>query len=255
LFKKILTCSAKFNKFAERKGIMQIFYTSGVTGNIASFSRDESGHCIRVLRMRKGDPINFTDGKGNLYEGVITGESHAMMEASVTKVFKEYGRRSYRLHAAISPLKNNDRLEWFIEKAVEMGIDEITPLICSRTEKQRIKRDRLESIITSAMKQSVKAYLPVLSAPITVSDFLAGKFSGVKLIAHCNGIPERKPVSAVVRRAEDTVIMIGPEGDFTVEEVMMAVEAGFIPIHLGESRLRTETAGVAACCSVYLTNI
>jgi len=234
---------------------MQIFYTSGVTGNLAVFSRDESGHCIRVLRMRKGDPINFTDGKGNLYEGVITGESHAMMEASVVKVFKEYGRRSYRLHAAISPLKNNDRLEWFIEKAVEMGIDEITPLICSRTEKQKIKRDRLESLIMSAMKQSVKAYLPVLNEPVIISGFLAGNLSGVKLIAHCNGIPERKPVSSVVRRGEDTVIMIGPEGDFTVEEVMMAVESGFIPVHLGESRLRTETAGVAACCSVYLTNI
>jgi len=234
---------------------MQIFYTSGVTGNLAVFSRDESGHCIRVLRMRKGDPINFTDGKGNLYEGVITGESHAMMEASVVKVFKEYGRRSYRLHAAISPLKNNDRLEWFIEKAVEMGIDEITPLICSRTEKQKIKRDRLESLIMSAMKQSVKAYLPVLNEPVIISGFLAGNLSGVKLIAHCNGIPERKPVSSVVRRGEDTVIMIGPEGDFTVEEVMMAVESGFIPVHLGESRLRTETAGVTACCSVYLTNI
>jgi len=234
---------------------MQIFYTSGVTGSVASFSREESGHCIRVLRMRKGDPINFTDGKGNLYEGVITGESQTMMEASVNKVLKEYGRRSYRVHAAISPLKNNDRLEWFIEKAVEMGIDEITPLICSRTEKQRIKRDRLENLILSAMKQSVKSYLPVLNEPITVSDFLRKEFTGVRLIAHCNEVPQRKPVSAVVRRGVDTVIMIGPEGDFTVEEVMMAVESGFIPVHLGESRLRTETAGVAACCSVYLTNI
>jgi 16S rRNA (uracil1498-N3)-methyltransferase len=136
-----------------------------------------------------------------------------------------------------------------------MGIDEITPLICSRTEKQRIKRDRLENLILSAMKQSVKSYLPVLNEPITVSDFLRKEFTGVRLIAHCNEVPERKPVSAVVRRGVDTVIMIGPEGDFTVEEVMMAVESGFIPVHLGESRLRTETAGVAACCSVYLTNI
>jgi 16S rRNA (uracil1498-N3)-methyltransferase len=105
------------------------------------------------------------------------------------------------------------------------------------------------------MKQSVKAYLPILNEPITVSEFLAGKFSGVRLIAHCNMIPDRKPVSSVVRRDADTVIMIGPEGDFTVEEVTMAVEAGFIPVHMGESRLRTETAGVAACCSVYLANI
>lgn len=234
---------------------MQIFYTSGIAGSVATFSRDESGHCIRVLRMRKGDQINFTDGRGNMYVGVLTGESQIMMEVLVTRVIQEYGRRSYRLHAAISPLKNNDRLEWFIEKAVEMGIDEITPLICDRTEKQRIKRDRLENLILSAMKQSVKAYLPVLNEPIPISDFLAGKFSGVRLIAHCNEVPERKPVSAVVRRGADTVIMIGPEGDFTVEEVMMAAEAGFIPVHLGASRLRTETAGVAACCSVYLTNI
>ena len=234
---------------------MQLFYTSDISGDVASFSNDESAHCIRVLRMKNGDVINFTDGIGNLYEGVISAGNKTRMEASVTRVLQEYGRRSYRFHVAISPLKNNDRLEWFIEKAVELGIDEITPLICSRTEKQKIKRDRIENLILSAMKQSVKAYLPVLNEPVPVAEFLAGGFSGVRLIAHCNAVPERKPVSAVVRRGEDTVIMIGPEGDFTVDEVIMAAEAGFIPVHLGESRLRTETAGVAACCSVYLTNI
>ncbi|HUW91940.1 MAG TPA: 16S rRNA (uracil(1498)-N(3))-methyltransferase [Bacteroidales bacterium] len=234
---------------------MQIFYTSDVNETTATFRKDESGHCIRVLRMRKGDPINFTDGRGSLYQGVISNDSHIMMEASFSTVFREYGRRKYRLHAAISPLKNNDRYEWFIEKAVELGIDEITPLICSRTEKTRIKRDRLESLIMSAMKQSVKTYLPVLNEPLLIKDFLAKDLPGVKIIAHCNEFPERRPISEVVHRGEDVVIMIGPEGDFRVEEVMMAVQDGFVSVHLGESRLRTETAGIAACCSVYLTNI
>ena len=234
---------------------MQIFYSSGVSGTRATFNRDESGHCIRVLRMKKGDAITFTDGRGNLYEGVISSDNHHMMEASVTSVLHEYGVRGYRLHAAISPLKNNDRLEWFIEKAVELGIDEITPLICTRTEKPGIKRDRLEGLIISAMKQSVKTYLPVLNDPVPVNVFLTRDLHGVKIIAHCNETPERICISEAFNRGEDIVIMIGPEGDFTVEEVRMAVEAGFIPVHLGESRLRTETAGVTACCSVYLANI
>jgi 16S rRNA (uracil1498-N3)-methyltransferase len=234
---------------------MQLFYTSDIDGSSATFSRDESGHCLRVLRMRMGDEINFTDGRGNLYEGVINGDNPNMMKVSVIRVTEEYGKRDYRLHAAVSPLKNTDRLEWFIEKAVEMGIDEITPLICSRTEKNRIRRERLEGLIMSAMKQSVKAFLPVLNEPVMIKDFVQKDHAGIKIVAHCNPLPERKPITQVVERGRDTVIMIGPEGDFTPEEVMMAVEAGFLPVHLGNSRLRTETAGVTACCSVYLANI
>ncbi len=151
---------------------MQLFYTNNVSEGTAAFSREESGHCIRVLRMRRGDTVHFTDGAGNLYEGIITEDDPLNMKVSVTGVIKDAGKRLYRLHVAISPLKNDDRLEWFIEKAVELGIDEITPLICSRTEKKRIRKERLEGLILSAMKQSVKAFLPRLNEPVQFTEFI-----------------------------------------------------------------------------------
>jgi 16S rRNA (uracil1498-N3)-methyltransferase len=233
---------------------MQIFYASYVTEGTAHFSREESGHCLRVLRMRRGDDISFTDGIGNLYEGIITGDDSAAMTASVTSVRHEADHR-YRLHIAISPVKNDDRLEWFIEKSVETGIDEITPLICSRTEKKRIRKDRLEGLILSAMKQSVRSYLPKLYEPLSFSEFIAGERTGTRLIACCDPGIERIMINSAFNPGEEVTILIGPEGDFTPEEVAQAMLYGFMPVHLGPNRLRTETAGVLACCSVYLANI
>ena len=151
---------------------MQLFYTNNVSEGTAAFSREESGHCLRVLRMRLGDAVRFTDGAGNMYEGIITEDDPHNMKVKVTGVTKDAGKKIYRLHMAISPLKNDDRLEWFIEKAVELGIDEITPLICSRTEKKRIRKERLEGLILSAMKQSVKAFLPRLNEPVQFTGFI-----------------------------------------------------------------------------------
>jgi 16S rRNA (uracil1498-N3)-methyltransferase len=205
--------------------------------------------------MRHGDTVHFTDGAGNMYEGIITGDDPLNMKVSVTGVIREAGKRLYRLHVAISPLKNDDRLEWFIEKAVEFGIDEITPLICSRTEKKRIRKERLEGLILSAMKQSVKAFLPRLNEPVQFTEFIDKKHYGTRLIASCDTQLEREAITTAVGRGEDVLLLIGPEGDFTAEEVINAINGGFIPVHIGQSRLRTETAGVAACCSVYLTNI
>jgi 16S rRNA (uracil1498-N3)-methyltransferase len=205
--------------------------------------------------MRRGDDIHFTDGAGNMYEGIITEDDPLNMEVSVTGVTKNAGKRQYRLHVAISPLKNDDRLEWFIEKAVELGIDEITPLICSRTEKKRIRKERLEGLILSAMKQSVKAYLPLLNEPVQFTEFIHKEHTGRRLMACCDTQQERKAITTAAGRGEDVMVLIGPEGDFTSEEVKLASDAGFLPVHLGDSRLRTETAGVAACCSVYLINI
>lgn len=234
---------------------MQLFYTNNVSEGTAAFSREESGHCIRVLRMRRGDTVHFTDGAGNMYEGIITDDDPLNMKVSVTGVTKDTGKRLYRLHVAISPLKNDDRLEWFIEKAVELGIDEITPLICSRTEKKRIRKERLEGLILSAMKQSVKAFLPQLNEPVQFTEFIIREHTGKRLIACCDPQQERKAITTAAGRGEDVLILIGPEGDFTPEEVTLAINSGFTPVHIGPNRLRTETAGVAACCSVYFANI
>jgi len=234
---------------------MQIFYCGEISNGKALFSREESRHCLKVLRMRDGEEITFTDGRGNLYQGVINEADPSAMSATVTSVIHDYGKREYRLHIAISPLKNDDRLEWFIEKAVETGIDEITPLLCARTEKSRIRRERLEGLILSAMKQSVKSYLPQLNNPVLFNDFIPGVYAGKRIIASCDPAVERMPVTSSFSRGDDVVMMIGPEGDFTAEEVTAALQAGFQPVHIGPSRLRTETAGVVACCSVYLSNL
>ena len=233
----------------------QLFYTNNVSEGTAAFSREESGHCVRVLRMRRGDTVHFTDGAGNLYEGIITEDDPHNMKVSVTGVTKDAGKRHYRLHIAISPLKNDDRLEWFIEKAVELGIDEITPLICSRTEKKRIRKERLEGLILSAMKQSVKTFLPRLNEPVQFTELINREHAGKRLIACCDTQLERKAITTAAGRGEDVLILIGPEGDFTPEEIKLAINNGFTPVHIGHSRLRTETAGVAACCSVYLANL
>ena len=233
---------------------MQIFYTINVSEGKAHFSREESGHCLRVLRMKHGESISFTDGKGNMYEGMITDDNPAAMTAAVSSVRRE-AIRGYRLHIAISPVKNDDRLEWFIEKAVETGIDEITPLICSRTEKKRIRKERLEGLMLSAIKQSVKCVLPQLNEPVSFSEFIAGIHPGKRLIACCDEDIRRLAITSAFSRGEEVTILKGPECDLTPEEVSLAMQYGFTAVHIGPSRLRTETAGVAACCSVYLANI
>lgn len=233
---------------------MQIFYSDSINNGEARFGRDESGHCLRVLRMRRGDTISFTDGKGNFYEGLITVDNPLAMTVSVSSVRKAE-ELPYRLHIAISPVKNDDRLEWFVEKAVETGIDEITPLICSRTEKRRIRKERLEGLIVSAMKQSVKGYLPKLNETAGFSAFVTAARPGKRLIACCDPQIMRTAITGAFNPGDEVTVLIGPEGDFTPEEVDLAIRSGFTPVHLGTSRLRTETAGIVACCSVYLYNL
>lgn len=247
--------NAKINKFVQTCDTMQIFYSAEVVDGKALFSREESGHCLRVLRMRRGDSLIFTDGKGSLFEGVIEGDDPGGMSVTVTNVKNDLSKRSYRLRVAISPLKNDDRLEWFIEKAVETGIDVITPLICSRSEKRKIRRERLEGIILSAMKQSARCLLPRLDEPETIENFILRSEEGKRIIATCDPSFERIAITEAFGRGEDVTILIGPEGDFTPAEVQAAIRAGFVPVHLGTGRLRTETAGIAACCSVSLANI
>jgi len=233
---------------------MQVFYAPDISGRSYSLDETESKHIIRVLRMKKGDPVKVIDGKGNMYEGTVAEPDPKKCLIEVLSVHRDFEKRDYRLHIAISPLKNHERLEWFVEKAVEIGIDEITPLICKNTEKPGIKADRIRNIIISAMKQSLKAKEPALNRARSFSEFMNEKYEGRLMMAHCHSDINRKRIEEVYRRGEDALIMIGPEGDFSKEETEATLSNLFTHILLGSSRLRTETAGVAACHSVYLIN-
>lgn len=233
---------------------MQIFYAPDITSDTYTLNKNESKHCIRVLRMTKGTGVRLIDGKGNLYEGIISNPDSKKCAIDITGIIKDFEKRNYCLHIAISPLKNPERFEWFIEKSVEIGVDEITPLICRNTEKQGIKTERVNNLIISAMKQSLKATKTVLNESCLFNDFLNRDFKGIRLIAHCNETFNRSKISEVYSKNENVLILIGPEGDFSNEEIDSAIEKNFIPVHLGHSRLRTETAGVAACHSIYFLN-
>jgi 16S rRNA (uracil1498-N3)-methyltransferase len=233
---------------------MQIFYAPDITGNLFTLNEVESKHIIRVLRMTKGSSVRLIDGKGNLYEGIIEDPDQKKCLIRVTGKTRDFEKRNYSLHVAISPLKNPERFEWFVEKSVEIGIDEITPLICHNTEKQGIKPDRINNIIVSAMKQSLKAKTTILNETCSFDDLIKSNHTGVKMIAHCNESFQRSKISDIYRKSDNAIILIGPEGDFSEAEIKKASDKQFAQIHLGMSRLRTETAGIAACHSIYFTN-
>lgn len=234
---------------------MQIFYVPGISGSSCVMDENESRHCVRVLRMSKGDKVTIVDGQGGFYEGIITDPDPSACRIRITESTTGFEKRGYRLHMAVSPVKNQERFEWFIEKSVEFGIDEITPLICRFTEKQNVKTERINNIIISAMKQSLKAYRPLLNEPVRFGEFMAGRHSGIKMIAHCNPGYALNNIGQVYEKGMDALILIGPEGDFSREEIDMALAGGFTGVSLGNSRLRTETAGIAACHSVYFINL
>jgi 16S rRNA (uracil1498-N3)-methyltransferase len=233
---------------------MQIFYAPDISGDTYTLDEKESRHLIRVLRKTRGTCVRLIDGKGNLYEGLINKADQKKCIITVTGVNREFEKRNYRLHIAISPLKNQDRFDWFIEKSVEIGIDEITPLICRNTEKPGIRTERSNNLIISAMKQSLKTNKPILNVATSFNDFIRNNYSGTKMIAYCDESVNRKKISDIYVKGENAIILIGPEGDFSVDEIKLAIQEAFIPIHLGSSRLRTETAGVAASHSVYFIN-
>jgi 16S rRNA (uracil1498-N3)-methyltransferase len=233
---------------------MQVFYAPDISSDIHILDENESKHIIRVLRMPKGTLVNLIDGKGNFFEGTIEDPDPKKCSIRITGVQRDFEKRNYGLHIAISPLKNSERFEWFIGKSVEIGVDEITPLICRNTEKIKIKAERLNSIIISAMKQSLKSTATVLHKPVAYSDFLEASYDSRCIIAHCQDSIPRQKISDVYSKGEDALILIGPEGDFSIEEIKNALRHGFSGVHLGKSRLRTETAGIAACHSIYFIN-
>jgi 16S rRNA (uracil1498-N3)-methyltransferase len=234
---------------------MQLFYASTVTDNVLILDEKESAHCTRVLRMKKGAIVRATDGRGNLFEGILYKADPVRCEIKVTNIIHDYEKRNYRLHIAISPLKNPERFDWFVEKCVEIGIDEITPVICRHTEKQSIKHERIRNIILSAMKQSVKTFKTELNPACSFDQFISEESQDKKMIAHCSRITGREKISDTYTRGENVRIIIGPEGDFSEEEITVASGKGFIPVHLGTSRLRSETAGIAACHTFYMLNL
>lgn len=236
---------------------MQIFYANDICGDRYILNTTESKHIVKVLRMVNGDKVNIIDGKGNLYECSISDANIKGCEVCIDRVIADFDKRDYRLSIAISPLKNSDRFEWFVEKAVEIGVDTIFPIVCRYTERPTIKEERINNIIVSAMKQSLKATAVTLNPLISFDEFIDSRFQekSVKMIAHCySDIGEKSGISDIYHRGEDAIIMIGPEGDFSIDEVRKATTKGFSPISLGRSRLRTETAGIAACHSVYFIN-
>ena len=236
---------------------MNLFYAPDIAQTL-SLPEEESQHCVKVLRMKAGDHIHIIDGVGGLYEAQITEAHPKRTQIEILSVQTEYGRRPFRLHLAVAPTKNIDRFEWFVEKATEIGFDELTPVCCRYSERKIIKPERIEKILVSAAKQSLKAYVPRLNPMITFKDFI-NNFSLLTphsslFIAHCYDQPKQHLFN-VCPPASDVVVMIGPEGDFSEEEVELALRNSFRSITLGDSRLRTETAGVVACHLVTIANI
>jgi len=232
---------------------MQLFYIHGIEGNACVLGEEESWHCTRVLRLGEGAQVNLTDGLGNLFQGTLVKVHQKGCLVQITKTTPHERRSNFKLHIAIAPTKNIDRFEWFLEKATEIGIDEITPLICEHSERKVVKHERLEKVLISAMKQSLKYWLPVLNEPAGFRDFISQGYSGQKFIAWCETGHESE-LHTVYQKGAEALILVGPEGDFSKAEVELAGQKGFIPVSLGESRLRTETAGIVACHTVELLN-
>jgi 16S rRNA (uracil1498-N3)-methyltransferase len=225
---------------------MQIFYAPDISGNTYTLNEEESKHCIRVLRMDIGDEITLVDGKGGLYKTRISNPEAKRCQVEVFETIAEFEKRNHYLHIAIAPTKNIERFEWFLEKATEIGIDEITPILCEHSERKVINNERLEKIILSAVKQSIKAYIPKLNQMVPFKQFIQEKNDGTRFIAHCYK-KELTHLKNAINPNQSTTILIGPEGDFSVEEVNKALQHNYKEISLGNSRLRTETAGIVAC--------
>ena len=236
---------------------MELFYSQDIEGGIVRLNQDESGHCIKVLRHKCGDEISVIDGCGTLYKCRITSDSHKGVEAIVLESQSDWGGHPYNLHLAVCPTKNNDRYEWFAEKACEIGFDTLSPIIGDHSERRILKTPRVEKILVSAAKQSLKAAVPVMNEPVSVKEFIKSEAEsqGLKMIAYCfedERVPRRSIREVLEGYDGDQItVMIGPEGDFSKEEAEMALAAGFIPVHLGQSRLRTETAALTAAAAVY----
>jgi 16S rRNA (uracil1498-N3)-methyltransferase len=232
---------------------MHLFYIPNISTDIQLLPREESAHCIKVLRLKKGDTVYLTDGLGGLYRTTIIDDHAKKCTLKVIEYQQEAGKKDFKIHLAVAPTKNINRFEWFLEKATEIGIDEITPLLCTHSERKIIKPERLNKVITAAMKQSIKAYHPVLNKMSSFKKFIQTVDADQKFIAYCSEtyvdhLKDR------YTKGKNVIVLIGPEGDFSPSEVKTAIENGYHPVSLGLSRLRTETAAIVACHTVNLVN-
>lgn len=255
-----LRCGFKIRiRFSEYKFIaifinMQLFYSPNITLPSHTLGEQESAHCVKVLRMGEGDTVHLTDGRGNLFQAVIRTAHPRHCVVEIVDAKQEFERRNYSLWVAVAPTKNADRLEWFVEKATEIGIDRIIPVVCDRSQRRTVNMERIERVAVSAMKQSLKAYMPKLEEPVSLRDAMKMPFDGIKLIAHCERDRQRCFIGDAVGKGSDVFILIGPEGDFSDEEITFARENGFEEISLGRQRLRTETAALVAVSAVAFLN-
>ena len=233
---------------------MQLFYNPTINETQTSFvfDKEESKHIIKVLRKKESDTLHVTNGLGFLFTTQVTIASDNKCTVKIVS-FEKQGTPKFHLHLAVAPTKMKERYEWFLEKATEIGIQEITPIICDHSERKIIKTDRFQKILESAMKQSLHYHLPKLNEPISFKDFVKIKKSGQLFIAHCEET-NKKSFKNELKTSEAVTILIGPEGDFSVKEIQQAIAANFIPVSLGATRLRTETAAIVACHSVVFKN-
>jgi 16S rRNA (uracil1498-N3)-methyltransferase len=234
---------------------MQLFYTPDIEPSHPQYflSEEESKHAIRVLRLEAGDKVQLIDGRGGFYDAQIQDAHPKRTILNITSVTPNFNKRNHYLHIAVAPTKNIERLEWFLEKATEIGVDEISLIITQRSERKEVKVDRLNKIITAAIKQSLKAYHPVLNDAVKLNQLLTQPFDGQKFIAHCEA-GEKFDLRREIISNSRYLVLIGPEGDFSPAEIELALESDFKPITLGEARLRTETAALEACFEVNFIN-
>lgn len=233
---------------------MQLFYAENIEPTFTeyTFDKEESKHIVKVLRKLEGSILHITNGKGYLFicEIILASEKKCIVKIKESQFTEP---RNFKIHMVVAPTKMNDRYEWFLEKAAEIGVDEVTPIICDHSERKIIKTDRFDKILISAMKQSNQMYLPILNEPIKLTDFLSKEISGQKFIAHCEET-DKIELKNRIEKQQNYTLLIGPEGDFSTNEINKALNNGYLPVALGNTRLRTETAAIVGCHTFVLMN-
>ncbi len=235
---------------------MQLFYSPDINNETQNFTftKEEGRHIVRVLRKKEEDLLYITNGKGFFFKVQIVNANDKKCLVKIISFEEREKNWNYHLHIAIAPTKMNDRFEWFLEKATEIGIDEITPIICDNSERKVLKTERMQKVLISAMKQSLKFNLPKLNKPVKFSKIVSSNFNGIKFIAHCEDPDQKNTLKNLIKPDQNILVLIGPEGDFSLIEITKALQHQFIPLSLGSSRLRTETAGIVACSSISVIN-